>query len=136
LSDSGPGGAGPDGGGAAIPVSGWPLSLRIPADPTSIATARSFAGSIARVLGVSDTLRHDLRLAVSELITLAIVGGADHITMTAESEGPGAALRIATNSLMPTVPPETSALLGVILVSSIWSDRDPWVIRIPMTSTQ
>ncbi len=51
-----------------------PFELRIPPDPKHLSTARLFISSLARVIGLDD-LVDDLRLAVSEAVSAAILSG-------------------------------------------------------------
>jgi hypothetical protein len=108
-----------------------PLTLRITGDPRHLSTARSFVGSVARVLGVDDERRHDLRLAVSELATAAISSGSMELSLTVDIDGDVPVLRLATDGTAPPpVPAHTSELLGAIFDDSVWSSADPWVIRL------
>ena len=104
------------------------LSLRFAGDPLHLTTARSFAGSIARVLDLDEGSRHDIRLAVSELVTLAISAGASDLTLVAELDSDTPLLRLRSDAPLPSIPAETSDLLRA-LGHSVWSSDDPWVIR-------
>ena len=105
------------------------LSLRIAGDPVHLTTARSFAGSIARVLGLDEGIRQDIRLAVSELATILIRSGVPEVTVFAQIETDAPLLRLQTDGTMPSIPPETSALLSAI-GSAVWSNDQPWAIRL------
>jgi hypothetical protein len=107
-----------------------PLSLRISGDPVHLSTARSFAGSVGRVLGMHDSERHDLRLAISELATTAIKAGVADLSLIVDFDRETTLFRLQAEKDLPaSVPPETSDLLGALFDSSAWSARDPWVIR-------
>ncbi|MGZ8786323.1 MAG: ATP-binding protein [Acidimicrobiia bacterium] len=106
-----------------------PLSLRIAGDPDHLATARSFAGSIARVLGLDERHRQDIRLAVSELATVLIRSGVSEVRFVAEADDNKPLLRLQTNGSMPSIPSETSGLLTAI-GNAVWSTEQPWVIRL------
>jgi hypothetical protein len=107
-----------------------PLSLRIAGDPVHLSTARSFAGSVGRVLGMADSERHDLRLAISELATTAIKAGAEDLSLIVDfTEEKTVFLLQAEGGLPPSIPRETSDLLAALFDGSIWSAREPWVIR-------
>ena len=107
------------------------MTLRITGDPRHLSTARSFVGSVARVLGLDDERRHDLRLAVSELATAAISSGSTELSLTMDLDGDLPVLRLATDgSSPPPVPAHTSQLLGAIFDDSVWSAAEPWVIRL------
>jgi hypothetical protein len=106
-----------------------PLSLRIAGDPVHLSTARSFAGSIARVLGLGEGSRQEIRLAVSELVTVAIRSGQSGLTVVAELDTETPLLRLQTDGALPSVPEETSELLSAI-GGAIWSVDEPWVIRL------
>lgn len=54
-----------------------PFRLTIPPRAEYVATARLFAATVARVLELDETLVEDLKLATSELVSLAILGGTD-----------------------------------------------------------
>jgi hypothetical protein len=106
-----------------------PVSLRIGGDPVHLTTARSFAGSMARVLGLDEGRRHDIRLAVSELVTIAIRSGLSGVTLVVDLDTGAALLRIEANDTLPVVPRDTSDLLKAI-DGDIWSIDEPWVIRL------
>jgi hypothetical protein len=105
------------------------LSLRIAGDPIHLTTARSFAGAIARVLGLDERNRQDIRLAVSELATLLIRSGVREVTILAEVDTRTPLLRLHADSTIPPVPAETSELLTAI-GSGVWSIDQPWVVRL------
>jgi len=107
-----------------------PLSLRIPSDPVHLTTARSFAGAIGRVLGMDEGQRQDLRLAVSELVSVAIGAGLVDLSIVAELVGNAPVLRVKTEGFPPSIPPETSDLLGAMFSDGIWSANEPWLIRL------
>lgn len=104
------------------------LSLRFAGEPRHLTTARSFAGSIARVLGLDEGSRQDIRLAVSELVTVAITAGVSGLTVVAELDADTPMLRLETDATLPPIPAETSDLLGA-MGRSVWSIDAPWVIR-------
>jgi hypothetical protein len=52
------------------------LELRLPADPSFMATARVFAASVGRTLGMDDERVQDLKLVVSELCASSSERGA------------------------------------------------------------
>ena len=106
-----------------------PLSLRIAGDPVHLTTARSFAGSIARVMGVDDERRQDIRLAVSELATLLIRSGAQEVRVVAEVDTDRPLLRLEIEGTLPPIPVETSELLTAI-GGAVWSIDLPWVIHL------
>lgn len=105
------------------------LSLRIVGDPVHLTTARSFAGAIARVLGLDEKTRHDIRLAVSELATLLIRSGVPEVRILAEVDTSTPLLRLQADGAIPPIPTETSELLTAI-GGAVWSSDQPWVIRL------
>jgi hypothetical protein len=105
------------------------LSLRIVGDPVHLTTARSFAGAIARVLGLDEKARYDIRLAVSELATLLITSGVPEVRILAEVDTPTPLLRLQADGTIPPIPVETSELLAAI-GGAVWSIDQPWVIRL------
>ncbi len=54
-----------------------PFELRIPPDPVHVATARLFVASLARTAGWEEGRVDDLRLAVSEAVSAAMVAYPD-----------------------------------------------------------
>jgi hypothetical protein len=106
-----------------------PVSLRIGGDPVHLATARSFAGSMARVLGLDEGRRHDIRLAVSELVTIAISAGLSRVALVVDLDDGAPLLRFEADDTLPAVPREASDLLTAI-DGDIWSVDEPWVIRL------
>lgn len=105
------------------------MSLRIAGDPVQLTTARAFAGSIARVMGVDDDGRQDIRLAVSELATLLIRAGTHEIRVVAEIDTDIPLLRLETEGRPPPIPQETTELLSAI-GGALWSIDQPWVIHL------
>lgn len=59
-----------------------PILLRVPAEPSSLATVRTFASSAGRALGLDDGSIEDLRLILSELCADAVGGSAFSTTIT------------------------------------------------------
>ena len=110
-----------------------PLILRIAGDAANLATARSFVGSIGRVLGLDDGHRHDLRLAVSELATMAISSGSKELTLKVDLDGQTPVLRLNIDGA-PTLPPHLSEFLGALFDKSSWSAAEPWTIRLVVDS--
>ncbi len=106
-----------------------PLSLRIAGDPVHLTTARSFAGSIGRVLSLDEDRRQDIRLAISELLTVAIKSKLTELSVTAELDTGTPLLRLQAEGALPSIPLETSELLGA-MEGPIWSLGEPWVIRL------
>ena len=106
-----------------------PLTLRIGGDAANLTTARSFVGSLGRVLGMDDVHRHDLRLAVSELATIAISSGSTELTLEVDFDGATPVLRLDMDG-SPSIPPQTSELLGAMFEESSWSADRPWAIRL------
>ena len=108
-----------------------PLTLRIGRDPRHLSTARSFAGSVGRVLGLDDEQRHDLRLAVSELATAAINAGTKDLSVIVDLDGRTPRLRLTFDgNSVPSIPPPISELLAAMFDDSVWSSTEPWVIRL------
>lgn len=105
------------------------LSLRIAGGADHLSTARSFAGSIARVLGLDEGLRQDIRLAVSELATVLITSGVPEVRVVAEVGANLLLLRVQADGAMPSIPSDTSELLTAI-GGDVWSTDQPWVIRL------
>ncbi len=66
-----------------------PFELRLPSDPLHAATARLFVASLARVLGMPDDRIDDLRLAVSEAVSAAILAQPDGEVVVAGRIGDG-----------------------------------------------
>jgi hypothetical protein len=110
-----------------------PLTLRIAGEAANLTTARSFVGSIGRVLGMDDGPRHDLRLAVSELATVAIASGSAELTIEVDLDDQTPVLRMKIDG-MPPVPPHLHQLLGALLDESSWSVAEPWAIRLVVDS--
>lgn len=106
------------------------LSLRVAGDAAQIATARSFAGSVGRVLAMNEGQRHDLRLAVSEIATAAIRAGLMELQFVVEFESGAPVMRLEIEGDPPSFPSETSQLLGALFEKSEWSEAQPWLIRL------
>ena len=106
-----------------------PLILRIAGDAANLTTARSFVGSIGRVLGMDDGRRHDLRLAVSELATVAITSGSKELTLEVDLDGQTPVVRLNVDGT-PPVPPHLAELLGALLDGASWTAAEPWAIRL------
>ena len=110
-----------------------PLILRIAGDAANLTTARSFVGSIGRVLGLDDGHRHDLRLAVSELATMAITSGSKELTLEVRFDGQTPVLRLSIDGIS-SAPPHLYEFLGALLDESAWSAAEPWAIRLVVDS--
>jgi hypothetical protein len=106
------------------------LSLRVAGDASQITTARSFAGSVGRVLDMNDGQRHDLRLAVSEIATAAIRAGLMELRFVVEFDSGAPVMRLEIEGDPPSFPSETSQLLGALFDKSEWSEAQPWLIRL------
>jgi anti-sigma regulatory factor (Ser/Thr protein kinase) len=66
----------------AVPSpAGPPLELILMATPHALLPARVFAASAARHLGVDEPGVEDVRLAVSEIVTSAVEGGSERVTV-------------------------------------------------------
>lgn len=90
-----------------MPDSTSPYQLTIPPLPEHLATARLFTVSIARSLGIEEDLVADVRLATSELATLAMSSG-EPIVITFD---------VAANppqlSVRPISPRQTGPIAGI-----------------------
>jgi hypothetical protein len=91
-------------------------------------------GAVARVLGLEDTRLHDLRLATSELVTVAIESGSSEIEITVEQDRNGPLLRFSADGSTPAIPEATQSLLSTLLGSDAWSTSDSWSIRLIATT--
>jgi anti-sigma regulatory factor (Ser/Thr protein kinase) len=56
---------------------GEAFTIELPAEPAYVATARMFAASLARQVGVGEEVLDDLKLAVSEACARALTSAAD-----------------------------------------------------------
>lgn len=112
------------------------LSLHVAGDAAHLTTARSFAGSVGRVLNMNDEQRHDLRLAVSEIATAAIMAGLIELRFVVEFDSGVPVLRLDIEGDPPPIPPETSQLLGALFDKSEWSEAQPWLIRLVVEDRQ
>jgi hypothetical protein len=112
------------------------LSLRVAGDAAQLTTARSFAGSVGRVLDMDDEQRHDLRLAVSEIATAAIKAGLDELRFVVEFDSGAPVLRLVIEGDPPPIPSETSRLLGALFDKAEWSEEQPWLIRLAVADRQ
>ena len=59
-------------------------AIELPARPAAVEVARHFAVVAFRVWGLDEPTVEDARLAVSELATAAVVGGADRFSLVCE----------------------------------------------------
>ncbi len=98
-----------------------PYRLTIPPRAEFVATARLFAATVARVFEVQDTTVEDLKLATSELVSLAILNGNDApivITIT-----PGHPMTLSVGPLgVPSRSPATPSVAPLDVVHAVFSD--------------
>ena len=78
---------------------------------------------------MDDGHRHDLRLGVSELATMAITSGSKELTFEVDFDGQTPVLRMNIDN-SPSVPPYLTELLGALFHESWWSAAEPWAIRL------
>lgn len=109
------------------------LELTLPALPENVAVVRHVIGGIGDALGIEDSILDDIRLAVSEactnvvvhaypesngLLTVAVEGGADTISVSVRDSGLGMAPRPDSPGLGVGLPliASLSALLELVAI--------------------
>ena len=72
-----------------------PFKLTVPTRPEHVATARLFIASLGRTLGLHAEVIDDLRLAVSEAVTAAVVSAQSNDVTVSGTIGPeGVSVRV------------------------------------------
>ncbi len=72
-----------------------PFRLVIPSHASHVSTARLFISSFGRTLGLHPEVIEDLRLAVSEAVTAAVLAGqVETVTLSGQVDAGGVTLRI------------------------------------------
>lgn len=107
-----------------------PLRLRITAEASNLAVARTFIGTALRVLERPESVIDDLRLAVSELLTVLV----------RENQGPiGLELTISEHDLqvtvtgpttLPPLPADITKMVGMLAHDGLELSDSSWVIRV------
>ncbi|MGH8928275.1 MAG: ATP-binding protein [Acidimicrobiia bacterium] len=106
------------------------LSLHLPGTPNYLITARSFVGAVARVLGLVGSPLDDLRLATSELLTVAIERGVPRVEISVQNQEDAIQVHISTGGSQLEIPEATAELLHNLLGSEGWAMADAWLLPI------
>ncbi len=107
------------------------LRLGLEPDPENVIIARAFAGSVLRVVDLPPAFIDDVRLAISELITLVVgTGRTDDVTVEVTAGVDEVTLTITAGKL-PPLPDETLALLTNTLGDRFLSTTQAWVLTVP-----
>lgn len=81
------------------------------------------------MLGLDEGRRQDIRLAVSELVTVLIRSGLAEVRVVAEVDTDAPLLHLQTDGALPPIPSETAELL-IALGAAVWSVDQPWAVRL------
>ena len=108
-----------------------PLHLRIAAEPSHLAIARAFIGSSLRALDQSDEFINDLRLAVSELLTVLVVNNKGPVDVMLSIEDEDLVTTISGPASLPLVPTDIVNLVNQLTVDGLQVEGH-WAIRTPL----
>ena len=81
-----------------------PHELPLPADPTSVGVARRYFGSVTAAAGVPEDVRRAGALAVSELVTNALLHGGEPITLRVTPLSRTVRVAVSDGSSRPPTP--------------------------------
>ena len=106
-----------------------PLRLRVDAEPSHLTIARAFIGSSLRALDQPDQHINDLRLAVSELVTVLAINGQGPVDVVLSFEDQHLVTAISGPSTLPSVPAETADLVRKLTDNGLDVTDEVWIIR-------
>lgn len=107
--------------------------LQLAPDADQLTFARSFVASSLRVLGYDDDLIDDVRLAVSELLTVLLRNGNQGIEVALPRGISATAVEVTAQAALPDLPEETASLLGRLIPAGLSIGPDKWTIHLPQT---
>jgi hypothetical protein len=103
------------------------LLLRLPAEPTNVRIARAFVGASLRTVGHPPSFIDDLRLAVSELMTVLVTQGGGMVELTLAIDDRAVTMSLAGPPVLPALPGEIRQLLGFF--AEIQTEESEWLLR-------
>jgi hypothetical protein len=101
----------------------------VAAEPSHLAIARAFIGSSLRALDQPEEHINDLRLAVSELMTVLVVGSQGPIEVVLSFEDKDLVTKISGPVSLPPVPEEISELVKQLTSDGLRMTDEVWAIR-------
>ena len=93
--------------------------LQFPAEPVNVRTARLVAGAIARQVGLDEVDVEDIRLAVGEACSLALVG-AQTVRLVFEAEDSMLGISVSSDVDFTPAPDE----LALVVLQSLVTDLE------------
>jgi hypothetical protein len=110
-------------------VTSTSLRMRFEAEPLNLTVARAFVGTTLRTVDQSQSLIEDLRLAVSELLTVLVTGDHGPIDLELRIDGGVFTAIIGGPAALPAIPEETREIVGRLTDDGVRVDEADWVIR-------
>ncbi len=99
------------------------------AEPSHLAIARAFIGSSLRALDQPEESINDLRLAVSELLTVLVVSNQGLVDLALFTEDENLLITISGPASLPPVPTEIVHLVNQLTADGLQMVFDVWAIR-------
>lgn len=107
-----------------------PLRLRITAEASNLAVARTFIGTALRVLEQPESKVDDLRLAVSELLTVLVKENQGPIELELTMSEHELRTAISGPTTLPSLPAEITKMVGMLAPDGLELGNSSWVIRV------
>lgn len=105
------------------------LRLRVAAEPSHLAIARAFISSSLRTLEQPDAPINDLRLAVSELMTVLVLHHQGPIDVELSMDNRELVTTITGPASLPPIPSDIVELVKRLTDQGLDLRKDHWVIR-------
>lgn len=102
------------------------------AEPSHLAITRAFIGSSLRALDLPEEYINDLRLAVSELMTVLVVSSQGLVDVVLSFEEESLITTISGPTNLPIVPTEIVDLLKQLTADGLHMTGAVWAIRTPL----
>jgi hypothetical protein len=112
-------------------LTGGPLRLRLRDDPAHLAVARAFVGATSRAAGHPESLSDDLRLAVSELLTVLIKARVGEMVLELSDADGHFRVSVTGPSPLPPAPAETVELVSRLFGHAPQLAETGWSIEVP-----
>jgi anti-sigma regulatory factor (Ser/Thr protein kinase) len=104
----------------------------VAAEPSHLAITRAFIGSSLRALGQPEEYINDLRLAVSELMTVLVVSSQGLVDVVLSFEDENLLTTISGPTNLPPVPTEIVDLVKQVTADGLHLTGELWAIRTPL----
>jgi anti-sigma regulatory factor (Ser/Thr protein kinase) len=100
-------------------------------DPSHLAVARAFVGATSRAAGHPESLSDDLRLALSELLTVLIRARIGEMVLELSEADGQFRVSVTGSGPLPPAPAETVELVARLFGSAPHLAETEWRIEVP-----